>query len=200
MNKTLTYRDLIVLLFTLSLMFSCTQPSSQNDADDVTPRMIETLNLLTTRLIEVKEEMVLDEIGKVLADFDVRTSFGVATFPEGIPNPGEPTLVTFESVQKGGIETVSFPEEHRELATSLYAVLKTHDVQENIAFTDLREVNIEEVPRVEFKRGLEGLKFDTRAELCAAPSSSEKKTTRCYCRSWYIPDTGCVCTLWDEST
>ncbi len=199
MNRTPTYGNLIVVLLPLTLMmFSCTQSSSQKDADDVTPAMIENLNLLITRLIEIKEELVLDEIGGVLTEFDARTSYGVATSPEGIPNPGAPTLVTFKSVHNGGIETLSFPEEHRELATRLYGILQANGVQDNIAFTDLRDVNIEEMPTVAFERGLEGLQFDTRTQLCLDSSAGNKPRRYCRCIVFDVP--GGRCTNWDTTT
>lgn len=183
MNRTLKHRNLIAVLLPLTLMmFSCTQSSSQKDAGDV----IENLNLLTIGLIEIKEELLSDEIYEVLTEFDAGTNYGFATLPEGIPNPGAPTLITHESVHTGygGIETLSFPEEDRELATRLYGILQAHGVQDNIAFIDFRDVPIEELPTGALPhRGLERLNFDTRTQLCAYSSGDG-----CYCR----------CTSWDE--
>jgi hypothetical protein len=207
MNKLFCF-----LILSMMVMCSCSrnEPKSTQDLNHMNEELTQNLNQLTMRLIEVKQNWVLSQCSKILAESNAQNFYGIAAFPEGIANPGKPTLVSYKSLDKGQIERLEFPENHRKLASQLYEILQANDVLDKIAFVDFRGVTPEEQLAVHRlrnptehagpigKSGLNAIRGDSRTQLCL--SSAQLKGW--YCRSWgWNDECHCYkCNLCDETT
>jgi len=167
------------------------------------------LNQVTMTLIEAKQDFVLNQIQKALADADALRSYNIVVCPEGIPNPGKPTLVSYKSLGRGKMERLEFLPKHQKLASALYEILRFNGVLEKVAFVDVRGVPREQQlaalrasnPSAHIepvvKRGLDAINGDWGEELCL---TSEQMGV-CYCYAWHYDDSGRkVCDIWDHST
>jgi hypothetical protein len=193
-------RMVCFLVLSAVAMTSC----SHRDAE-----MTQNLNQVTMALIEAKQALVLSQVRKALADADALHSYNLAAFPEGISNPGKPTLVSYKSLGKGKVERVEFPAKHRKLASDLYETLQANGVLEKIAFVDVQGLKHEEQlaalraadssfhiePVV--KRGLDAINGDPRGGLCL----TSQEVGACYCRAWDWDEAGNLrCLVWDQTT